>query len=434
MRTFSGVIACYDQSLMGREGGRWQRGVPINPAALRKARLDAGLTQAQVADGIMTKQALHLCETGRNRPTRVNLLAIIERLGITLEAVLVDPRDPREREMADLAQRQQHCELEKLASRVLNDRNVTARTHGVARYYLGRAVLRAEPERACRELRQARRQLAKLGESSLAAEAMEWEAAALYMMQDPGAVELGRKALAQYRQLADRVPAIESRMLEHIGTFLLQRSEFSEAIASYHQAVEVAGSLLDLARLANIYHGLSLGCRLAGQTRLALDYMERAISFYRSEHDVRGSVTDNLARAENDYGLELMKNGRLEQAEEMIRAALDHFQEAGVEAGRAHTLLSMAELRQLQGNLDEAMEWTSQAIELAERLDEQVAVASGYQQLGEIWAQQGEGERFEAAFTRAIEILDAANLGERRKDALMRYYRARESAAASAQA
>jgi tetratricopeptide (TPR) repeat protein len=411
----------------GRVEGRWQRGVPINPAALRQARLDAGLTQAQVAGDTMTKQALHLCETGRNRPTRSNLLAIVDRLGIPLETVLADPRDPREREMARLEERQRYGELEKLARRVLQDKNVTARTHANARYYLGRAIVDTAPDEAAKELSKARVQLAKLGVTSLAAEAMDWEAVALYYKQDPSAVEVGRRALARYRQLAERTPAVESRMLEHIGTFLLQSNAYLDAIASYNQAVEVAGSLVDLARLANIYHGLAVGCRRAGHTRQGLDYMERAISFYRSEHDVRGSVTANLARAENDYGFQLMRGGRWERAEEMIQAALEHFAEAGVESGRAEALLSMGELRQLQGDLEEAIDWTSQGIDLAEGQEAVVSLASGYQQLGELWARQGQFERFEAAFTRAIEILDAASLPERRAEALARYERARDA-------
>jgi tetratricopeptide (TPR) repeat protein len=412
--------------MAGRSVGRSPRGVPINPEALRQARLDAGLTQAALAEGIMTKQALCLLETGRNRPTRAHLLELAERLGTPLQRLLANSRDPREQEMATLSERRQFDELEALARRVLADKNVTGSTRAVAMYHLGRSLVDRAPEQAARELRAAQLRLSRLGLRSLAAEAMDWEAIALYYLQDAGALDLGRNALTRYRALADRNPTIESRMLEHIGTILLQRSQYEEAIDSYHRAMEAAGSLLDLARLANINHGLAESCRRAGRVHQGLDYMERAIVLYRTENEVRGAVTANLARAENDYGYQLMRVGRFERAEEMMRAAIQHYEEAGIDASRPSALLSMGELRQLQGRLDEATDVTCEAIELAERLEAPISIAEGYQQLGELWSLQGEWDRFEAAFSRAIEVLSSADLGEARTEALARYRHLRE--------
>jgi tetratricopeptide (TPR) repeat protein len=395
--------------------------VAVNADALRQARLRAGLSLAEVAGSAMTKQAVHLFETGRARPTLAKLQLIVERLGNTsMEAVLADAGEHR---MAELDARQRFRELGLLTGQVLHEMNSTRRARAVATYYAGRAVLNQAPRRALALFGRARRQLLRVGEPWLAAEAMDWEGAALYLLQDVSALEVCSQALERYRALTDRQPHIEARMLEHIGTYRLQRGEHGPAIDSYREAVEVAGSRLELARLANIYHGLAEGCRQAGEVRQALDYMERAVHFYRTEHDVRGPISANLARAENDYGVHLMRTGRWERSEEMIRAALDHYAEIGVQAGRTHALLSMGELNQLRGRLDEALDWTAQAIEHAERLDETVALASSYQQLGELWAARGEHRRFEACFDRALEILDRAGLPERRAECVARYRR-----------
>jgi tetratricopeptide (TPR) repeat protein len=191
----------------------------------------------------------------------------------------------------------------------------------------------------------------------------------------------------------------------------------------------VAGTVLNLARLANVYHGLASGCVRLGQPRLALDYFERAVGFSRTHHDVRGTPTANLARLESDYGDLLIRTGRWERAEEMIRSALDHFEAAGVEASRTEAMLSMGDLKHRQGQFPEALRWITDAIELAERLDERVSLAAGYQQLGELWVAQGDLDRFEACFSRALELLEAASLPERRAEALERYRRARNGAA-----
>ena len=44
---------------------RRPRGVAVDAAALKRARLDAGLSLAEVAGDRMTRQAVHLIETGQ---------------------------------------------------------------------------------------------------------------------------------------------------------------------------------------------------------------------------------------------------------------------------------------------------------------------------------------------------------------------------------
>jgi tetratricopeptide (TPR) repeat protein len=402
--------------------------VAVNAAALKRARVDAGMSLAEVAGDTMTKQAVHLFETGRARPTLDKLRHIVGRLGnISIESAMADVTEDR---LAELEEQQRFRELGQLATQLLRDLNSTRRTRAIATFYAGRAVLNQAPGRALVLFRRARRLLIRVSEQPLAAEAMDWEAAALYLQQDAGAAEVGRQALERYRALEGRQPHVEARMLEHLGTYRLQRGEHVDAIERYREAIEVAGARLELTRLANIYHGLAEGCRQAGDTRRALDYMERAVHFYRTEHDVRGPVSANLARAEADYGVHLMRSGRWDRAEEMIRAALDHYDELGVQSARAQAMLSMGELNQFRNRLDEAVDWTVQAVEYAHRMGETVAQAMAYQQLGELWAATGDSAGFEACFDRALEILDRAGLLERRAECLARHQRV--SAAATA--
>jgi tetratricopeptide (TPR) repeat protein len=265
------------------------------------------------------------------------------------------------------------------------------------------------------------------GEPWLAAQAMDWEAAALALRQEPiGALDLGRKALARYRQLVDRSTRVEARMLEHIGGYLLENGDNDAARASYREAIEVAGSLLDLSRLAKVYHGLAVSYRRTGDTQSAIECMERAVHFYRTERDVQGVASRNLARLENDYGVLLLALGRWDRAEEMIQSALAQFRDKDAE--RPEALLSMAELRQAQGRLDEAMEWTDQALLNAQRLRGPVPMSRSYQQQGELHALQGDHDRFDACFARAIEILEQGGLHERRTEAMARYRRIRDAA------
>jgi tetratricopeptide (TPR) repeat protein/DNA-binding XRE family transcriptional regulator len=385
--------------------------VAVNADALRRARIEAQLSLSEVAGGAISKQAVHLIETGRARPTLATLRAIVQRLGnVSMNAVLADGGTDQ---LSELDEQRRFGELGALARRLLRETNATPRTRAVATFYAGKAALNRSPGQAVTLFRRARRRLLRTSQPLLAAEAMDWEAAAMYLQQEVSALDVGLTALSRYRELPGREPHVEARMLEHIGTYHLQRGEHGDAIKRYREAIAVAGARLDLSRLANIYHGLAEGCRQAGDTRRALEHMERAVHIHRTEHDVRGAISANLARAENDYGVQLMRLGRWQRAEAMIRAALDHYAEIGVESGRTHALLSMGELNQLRNRPDAAIDWTVRAIELSERLGETVATASGYQQLGELRAAQGDLAAFEAYFDRAQEILEDARLPER---------------------
>jgi tetratricopeptide (TPR) repeat protein len=411
--------------------GRFPRGLAINPAALRQARSQAHLTLDEASRNICSRQALHQFESGRIRPRRPTLVLLADRLHVPLDALLARPHDPREQSMRELEEQQRWDELERLARAILADTNVTRRTQGVAMLFLGRAVHQQAPIEALPLLRMARGLLAKSGEPWLAAEARDWEGASLYHLQDPTALEVGQDALGRYRMLTDRDPGIEARMLEHIGTYLLQREELPQALDYYRRAIDTAGPLLNLARLALIYHGMASGCIRLGESRQATEYFERAVHLSRIHHDVKGAVTVGLARLENDYGECLLRLGRWDRAEEMLLASLDHFDAAGVEVGKNAVLLSIGDLHHRRGDVDEAMRWTSQAIELAERLGEQVSLAVAYQQLGELWSTLGNLDSFESCFARAVEIVDRAGLRERRREALDRYRRVRSDLAAA---
>src|SRR5438105_4684984 len=147
-------------------GGGWPdsrprvvRGQAINPAALRHARLNAGLTLAQTATGIVSRQALHQFETGKARPAPATLEAIARRLGIPPDALLVHPTDPRELQMRQLDERQQWRNLKRVAGSVLADPTVTGRMQALTSFYYARAMLDQAPDEAITHLRRVRPQL-----------------------------------------------------------------------------------------------------------------------------------------------------------------------------------------------------------------------------------------------------------------------------------
>jgi tetratricopeptide (TPR) repeat protein len=342
--------------------------------------------------------------------------------------------DGRIAQLEQLTEQQRYLQVMDLAPSLLTERSRGLRAYG--HFFLGQALNRLfRPEDAIDHLIQARTLFDALDEPWLAAESLEWEAGARYLKEDPGALAMAEEALRRYRELEPRAADVESRMLEHLGTILVRHQDFARAHDCYEEALQVAGRRLDISRLARIYHGLGSCHASLGDVQRAIDLTSRAVTLYRVENDIRPQQARvDLPRAEGDLGMWHLSQGDLGRAEEQLRAALDHLAESGVERLRSRGLLSFAALRQAQGRLDEALELIEEAADLAERLDEQIALAMAYQQLGEVHVARGAHDLVDQSFERALVILEQGGLVERRAQCLAAYTQAREARSQVSQA
>lgn len=342
--------------------------------------------------------------------------------------------DGRIAQLERLTEQQRYLEVMELAQALLAERSRGLWAYG--HFYAGLALNRLfRPDEAIDHLRRARELFEVLDEPWLAAESLEWEAGARYLKEDPDALPVAEEALRRYRTLEPRAPEVESRMLEHLGTILVRHRSYLRARDCYDEALAVAGPRLDIVRLARIYHGLGNCHGSLGDRQRAIDLTTRAVTLYSVENDIRPQPARvDLPRAEGDLGTCHLLQGDLERAEELFTSALDHLAETGVERLRSHGLLSMAELRQAQGRLAEAIELIGEAIELAERFDERIALAMAHQQLGQVHAELGAHTQADESFERALEILERAGLEERRSLCLAAYARMRETRRSASEA
>jgi tetratricopeptide (TPR) repeat protein len=402
--------------------------VEVDNAALRAARLDAGLSLAQVAGPDLTRQAVHLIETGKVRPTRRSLRIIADRLAVpewTLLAArggMTDEGAIAELEL--LCQRQEYARASDQALRLVS-LGGSAELIAYCRLYAGQALyLQARPTDALPHLQEARARFELLGNAWWAAETMDWQAMVLHMLEDPAALKVGRQALRRYRGLEPRRPETEARMLEHLGTITLGRRDFGAGRRWYEAALEVDRGVRELVRMARIYHGLGM-CHY-GQHDLhrAAELLIRAITLYEAEQRITpGPVRMGLPLAEGDLGLVAMAQGELKRAEESFLSALDHYDSAGITRLRSHTLLNLGELRQRQQRLDEALGFVLEAIDCASSNQEMLTVAVGYRQLGELHAARGDDHLADSSFQRAIGMLQDVGMEDRLQDVLHAYER-----------
>ena len=412
----------------GRPRGRLN-GVDVKAEVLRYARRRAGMSLAQVAGSELTRQAVHLIETGKVRPSMNSLRVITSRLAVPIQSVLagsqtsIRPDGPVE-ELETLVREQHYGRAVERGQEMLRSAASPA-VVAFVHHYLGHALLRLQhPRQALAKLKVARGLFESFGDSESVVRTMELQARALHMAEDGGALSLAEEALGRCRALDPQVPSLESGLLEWIGTILAGRADYVGARSRYNEALQAAGNVRDLAQMARIYHGLGCCYLRVGDLGRAIDLMLKAETLYEAEERITDAPpTLDLPRVENDLGVLLLEQGDLVRAEQRIESALLRLAGLGVDRLRSHVLLSLAEIRYRQGRLSEGVSLVQEAITLAQRFNEIQALATGYKQLGELQAALGKHDRAVEDFQRALAILEETGSEQRRVECQRAYER-----------
>ena len=381
---------------------------------MKLARQEAGLSLAKVAAGQVTAPAIFLIETGRTRPSLPTLEHIARRTGKPVDFFLADPGGTTDEVQAGLLELEAMLAEGRLVEAIaLGQRLVglgsSAHRLGRIRYFLAEAhVGLGQMETAANLLREAHAHFEAGNDSLMLAECLGLEAKVAYMTQQPGALQLAQRALAICRGLKPVPQTTESRLLGILATVHVANREWEPAIKLYEEAIEVAGSLYDLRRLATTYSGLSLAYRESGQVEAAARFAGRTIALLEVLRD-----RVSLARAENNLGLIRLAQGDRVTARAHLDRSLELTHETDLEVGRSHVLLSLCELSLQEGNPEGARQMAEQALRLAESLHEGANVAEAHIWLGVVAAEVGDDQRVDSEFDLAIRGLTELGLTER---------------------
>jgi tetratricopeptide (TPR) repeat protein len=380
---------------------------------VKQARLDARLSMAQVAGAEMTRQAIFLIEAGKVRPSMRTLELIASRTGKPVRHFLRKPEpsaqrsghpapDARVEELEALCLQQKFGEAIALGLPLL-EHELAPAVEAHVRLYVGQALVRSmRPDEGLDHLRRAQALLEKEPDPWVSVECADWEACALYLKEDGRALSVAERALKLCRATEPRIPGTEARILEHIATIHVKNHTYDQAISYYEEALQAAGSMRELPRLGRTYHGLSIAYQERGDLGKAIEFTHKALALYALEHDLALQ-----ANGENELGLLLMRQGQTERAEEAFKASLSHLDEAGTERTKSHVLLSLGELQLMTGRYDDGIQLVRSAIELAKRLDERLAQASGHALLGRLYESSDKHEPADKEFRAALRLLGA---------------------------
>jgi tetratricopeptide (TPR) repeat protein len=374
---------------------------------------------SQLAGADFTRQTIFLIEAGKARPSMRTLEIIAGRTGKPVQhflrgSALSTP--PGERAIADarVEELQALC-LQQLFDKAIElglpllEHPMTPRLEARVRHYVGQAFVRSmRPDEGLDHLRRAQALLEMDPDPWLVVECTDWEASALYLNEDPRALSVAEQALKLCRATDPRLPGTEARILEHIASIHVKNHSFERAIAFYEEALRVAGTMHDLPRLGRTYHGLSVAYQERGDIVRAIEFTHKALALYALEND-----THLQANGQNELGLLLMRQGLMERAEEAFRSALAHLGEARTEKTKSHVLLSLGELQLKTGRSAKGIQVVKEAIDLAKKLDERLALASGHSLLGQLYEAIDNHALADKEFRFAIKLLSAQGRTDR---------------------
>ena len=414
------VTAMLDSRYKGR-----RRGVAIREGSVRQARLEASLSLAQVAAGEVSRTAIHLIEYGRVKPSIETLRVIARQTRKPIEYFLLYPdahadqieRHKELRELETLTLVRDFGGVIKLGLTLL-DKRWSEEDRALTRFYLGQAYCRlVEPHEALLYLPPARAQFELREDEQLAVDALDWEASAWGLLEDPKAITMANEALERCRKIDPRPQQLEARILGHLANAFVVARSWEAAISNYHAAVDAASAVKDLLQLAKMHHGLGTTYQQLRQPATARQHFDKALALYSIESDLSA-----VYRVENDLGNLLLQEGQIDSAERHFLTALAGAEELNMNRrGRGFILANLGEVSWKKGRLEEARRYLNEALEAGEVFGERIVLTEARVLLGRLDEEVGNRGSADDHFLEAIRILDGLEMPNRLRDCHMAY-------------
>jgi len=395
------------------QGGK-HRGIEVRPEAVRHARLEAGLSLAEVAGGEMTRAAIHLVETGKMRPSIRTLELIARQTGRPISHFLPDggaTEDQRRGrdQLEALIRTEDFPAAAELGSSLLLQ-SLPPVLEADVQLYVGRAYVRLNAGRsAWPHLARARELFHQVRDQRMIAEALAQEACALFLCDDPRTLSRAVQAVDACEALRPVPTALHVRTLIHLAACYNRWEDPQRAVEAYERALDIARSEPNIRYLAMIHDGLGLTYQRLGRFSTALTHARRAHALYNGTMD----VTD-LVRAEHNLGFLLLRQGELDAAAAHLEQSLTLCDERGLARFlRGRILCSLSELHIERGELEPAETRLREALRVADENGERLYQATARHLLGRLHLRRGRPAAANEAFAAAIGIFEELELAER---------------------
>ena len=371
-------------------------------ARLRRARTQASLTQAQLAEGRYTKAYVSALEHGLVKPSMAALNFFAERLQIPIERLLSDGEARWTRLEADIHLASGDSETAVDAFRELLDADPPE--HVRAELLLGMAEGLArggKGEEAVRTASEAATLFGAQGRRAEAAWATYWEASGLYEM------EQGDQAAALLTGLLDEIagglavePDLPVRVLIALA-MVASRDDEPERALGYLEQARSRIAELDDRRHAIFLHSLALSYRELGDFEAAISTGTQSLSRFKA-----AEADFEAASIENELALVYLAIGSLDAARTHAAQAREYFTRRDDTRWLAHVTETDGQIALAAGSPKEAIALATESLRLAsESGNRKAEISSG---LSLARAQRAAGDLDAAAVT----LEDAVGVAE----------------------
>jgi tetratricopeptide (TPR) repeat protein len=354
-------LAGEDRDLARQIGGR-----------LKVARLRAGLTQQQVAEGRYTKAYVSALENGLIKPSMAALRFLAVRLGTTPSELLQDPDQRWARMEADLRLAAGDFKAAVDGYRELLDQGPLGADRPRILLGLAEGLCRlGRGDEAVRIASEAEERFTRAGLRDDARRARYWLAGAHHLSDNPAeARALLEQLLGDDSEAAPLGPDLRVRLLVALAAVLTQAGEPRRALLLLEEARGIDADLDDRRR-ATLLSSLAQGYRATGDMEAAIRTGLQSLALFESAQAVLES-----ANIENEVALIYLGLGNLREARRHAADAHRRCDDLRNEFLLAHTVDTEAQIALADGQLDVARERAGAAVEMARRTANQKAEIS----------------------------------------------------------
>jgi tetratricopeptide (TPR) repeat protein len=323
-------------------------------ARVRDARLEAGLTQAELGGSRFSKEYVSQVELGKTRPSPAALDWFAERLHVD-RLTLAGESTTAVRAACEAAITRAEAEIE--AHRPDGDERLALRlrlARGWALQNLGRM------DEALAELGDARLAAEEAGSSEALAQALYRTGVVRYKMGSLAtAASLLDEALRASESATDPSDALRARIFNARAKIRRRQKDFTAAAEDVEQALELAHALDDDRVLAETYLDASLVAERRNEYTLAREHAERSKALFErvADHEYVGKLLNNLGQLR-------AITGQPEEAVPLLRESFRIAVEQDNRIDAAFAASSLASARMHSGDLEGAIESGNRAIEL----------------------------------------------------------------------
>ncbi len=383
-------------------------------ARIRQARLQAGLTQQQLAGGRYSKAYISALENGSSRPSMAALSFLATQLDSSPTALLAGETDQWSRIEGDVllaSGRWQEAldiydrHLEKPAGGGVRAELLRGRAEALSRLDRGAEAAAAASEAA--------ETFDRLGREADAALARYWVANGEFLQGNLAeARRLIGAILVKVRAGVRVEPDFHLRLVIALAAIETRDGEYDRALA-YLSEVRGLADELDDRRRATYFFDLAHSYRETGDYEAAVRAGYASLTLFSAMH-----ADAETAALENDLSLAFLKLGNVSRANELVASARTRFEALGDQRWLAHVTDTEAQIALAGSAFERATTLAEQAIDGAELTGNQKALIDALVTRAQIRRQQGDRDGADGDFARAADLARAAGSRGRIREVL----------------